>query len=164
MKEIILNGSEIQRKVKRMAYQIYEANYKEKGVILAGISGQGYKLAQLLAEQLQEIAELNVEIVELILDKETPHLSEVTLSKELPKIKSTPVIIVDDVLNTGRTLIYSFKPFLDNKVKKMEVAVLVDRSHGKFPVKPNFTGLSLSTTLNDHITVSLSDEMEVYLT
>ena len=164
MKEIILNGSEIQRKVKRMAYQIYEANYKEKGVILAGISGQGYKLAQLLAEQLQVIAELNVEIVELILDKETPHLSEVTLSKELPKIKSTPVIIVDDVLNTGRTLIYSFKPFLDNKVKKMEVAVLVDRSHGKFPVKPNFTGLSLSTTLNDHITVSLSDEMEVYLT
>ncbi len=164
VKDIILSATEIDRKIRRMAYEIYESNFKEKRIVIAGITGQGYKLAQSLAMELQNISEIQPVLLELLLDKDNPHHSDVDLVGDLQQAKNLSVVVVDDVLNTGRTLIYGFKPFLDMKVKKIEVAVLVDRSHGKFPVKANFTGIGLYTTLNDHITVDLENNKEVYLT
>ena len=163
--DLILNASEIDQKIKRIAYEIYEYNFKEKKIVFAGISGQGFALAKLIAAQLDKISSLETEIIEVKVDKDKPHFEEVELSQDIARNISHPVILVDDVLNTGRTLMYSLGPFLELKVKKIEIAVLVDRGYAKFPVKATYTGLSLSTTLNDHVEVKLAGKRsEVCLT
>ena len=162
-KDIILDSIEIERKLRRMAYEIYESNFKEKNLVIAGIDGEGFKMAELLMEQVKSISDLNLSLVKIVMDKKNPHKSTITLKGDEIPASNSAVVVCDDVLNTGRTLIYSLRPFLDMKIKKIEVAVLIDRSHGQFPVKANYTGLGLSTTLNDHIKVSLTDSMEVQL-
>lgn len=162
-KDIILDSREIDRKIRRMAYEIYESNFNEKSLVFAGINGEGVKLAEYLVSELSKISSMETTIIEINIDKENPHNSSIEVNGGNLPAKNSVVIVVDDVLNTGRTMIYSLRPFLDKKVKKIEVAVLVDRSHGKFPIKANYTGLGLSTTLNDHIKVSLNEKREVYL-
>ncbi|WP_332913176.1 phosphoribosyltransferase family protein [Algoriphagus boritolerans] len=138
-----------------MAFEIYERNINSAGVVFAGITGMGMNLALLLAEELKRISPLKVEVLEVILDKTAVSKSEVHLSKKLVLVNKT-IILVDDVLNTGKTLVYAMKPFLDQEILKMEIAVLVNRSHGLFPVRPDYTGYELSTTLNEHIRVDVS--------
>ena len=138
-----------------MAYEIYERNLKSEGVVIAGISGMGKILATLLVEKLREISPLKIEEMEIILDKSNINSQNVELSNEIDFSGKT-AILVDDVLNTGRTLVYALNPFLDTKVEKIEIAVLVNRSHGKYPLRPDYTGFELSTTLNEHILVDLS--------
>ncbi|EKB50550.1 phosphoribosyltransferase family protein [Cecembia lonarensis] len=154
---LVLNHKQIQQKITRMAYEIYERNASEEAILLAGIRGMGSQLAHYLAESLQNISHLNVQVTEILLDKEDVNRGKVKLSSDLD-LTDQNVIIVDDVLNTGKTLVYALKPFLDAPIKKMEVAVLVNRSHKLFPVTPDYTGLELATTLSEHITVDLSKE------
>ncbi|MFD2201525.1 phosphoribosyltransferase family protein [Shivajiella indica] len=154
---LVLNHKQIKQKIIRMAYEIYERNASENLLIFAGITGMGYQLAKYLSEALQEISPLKVKVLEILLDKNDINRGNVALSEQLD-LNEKCVIIVDDVLNTGKTLVYALKPFLDIPIKKMEVAVLVNRSHKLFPVTPDYTGLELATTLNEHITVNLSNE------
>ncbi len=159
----VLNHQQVQKKVTRMAYEIYERNLKSKGVVIAGISGMGKILARLLTEELRAISPLEIEEMEVILDKSNINSENVELSDELD-FEGKTAILVDDVLNTGRTLVYALNPFLDTKADKIEIAVLVNRSHGKYPLKPDYTGFELSTTLNEHILVDLSkSEFVVHL-
>jgi len=151
----VLNHQQVQKKVTRMAYEIYERNLKSERVVIAGISGMGKILATLLVEKLREISPLKIEEMEIILDKSNINSANVELSDEIDFSGKT-AILVDDVLNTGRTLIYALNPFLDTEVEKIEIAVLVNRSHGKYPLRPDYTGFELSTTLNEHILVDLS--------
>ncbi|MDO9552078.1 phosphoribosyltransferase family protein [Rhodonellum sp.] len=160
---LVLNHRQIQQKITRMAFEIYERNVAEEGVIFAGISGMGYILAGLLAEKLREISPLNVKVVEILLEKDAVVQGKVSLSDEI-SFDDKCLILVDDVLNTGKTLAYSLKPFLESPIKKIEIAVLVNRSHKLFPVTPDYAGLELSTTLSEHITVDLSsDQFSVHL-
>lgn len=152
---LVLNHRQIQQKITRMAFEIYERNVAEEGVIFAGISGMGYILAGLLAERLREISPLNVKVVEILLEKDAVVQGKVSLSEDIT-FEDKCLILVDDVLNTGKTLAYSLKPFLETTIKKIEIAVLVNRSHKLFPVTPDYAGLELSTTLSEHITVDLS--------
>jgi pyrimidine operon attenuation protein/uracil phosphoribosyltransferase len=117
----------------------------------------GKTLAGLLAAELQAISNLKIEEVEILLDKSNLAKSEVELSSPI-ELEGKTLLIVDDVLNTGKTLAYAMKPFLDVELYKMEVAVLVNRSHGLFPIRPDYTGYELSTTLNEHIRVDFSSE------
>lgn len=153
----VLNHQQIKRKITRMAYEVYERNLGSKGVVFAGINGMGNNLADLLAKELRAISPLNVEQVEIVLDKTKISSTKVELSHEID-LNGKTLIIVDDVLNTGKTLVYAMKPFLDEELYKMEIAVLVNRSHGLFPVKPDYTGYELSTTLNEHIKVECAQE------
>lgn len=153
----VLNHKQIKKKITRMAYEIYERNLGSKGVVLAGITGMGSTLAGILAAELKSISSLRVEQVEVILDKSNIATSEVELSESIDLYGKT-LILVDDVLNTGKTLVYAMKPFLDEELYKMEIAVLVNRSHGLFPVRPDYTGYELSTTLNEHIKVDCAAE------
>jgi pyrimidine operon attenuation protein/uracil phosphoribosyltransferase len=162
-KTLILDARQVQQKIKRMAFEIYEHNFKEKNVVIAGIDGQGYILAQLLLKHLQEISPLEVKLVKVSLDKLSPLQSEVTLDCELKDLKKKCIILVDDVLNTGRTFAYGMKPFLNIEVKKIETAVLVNRSHTLFPIYPQYTGYELATTIKDHVEVNLGKETAVYL-
>ncbi len=162
-KNLILTASQVSQKIKRMAFEVYEHNIREKEVVFAGIDGQGYTLATLLAKQLEEISDLKMKVVKVSIDKTNPHQSEIQIDADPSSFKKKCVIVVDDVLNTGKTLAYALKPFLDVEVKKIEVAVLVNRSHSTFPIQPTYTGFGLSTTLTEHIEVILGKSAAVYL-
>jgi pyrimidine operon attenuation protein/uracil phosphoribosyltransferase len=162
-KSLILDASQVKQKIRRMAYEMYEHNFKEKTIVVAGIEGQGYVLAKLLVKELESISPLKATLVKVSLDKSQPQQSEVVLDSEIKNIRKKCIILVDDVLNTGRTFAYGLKPFLDIEVKKIEIAVLVNRSHTLFPVHPQYTGYKLSTTIRDHVEVNLGKEIAVYL-
>jgi pyrimidine operon attenuation protein/uracil phosphoribosyltransferase len=152
---VILTEAKIRQKIRRIAYEIYENHFKEKDIYLVGIQEGGFKLAELLVTELEGIASFNVHLIPLELDKLAPTQSEIKLGCDTAVLKNKSVIIIDDVLNTGRTLVYSLKPFLNVKIKTLEVAVLVNRSHTQFPVSCKYTGYELSTTITDHVTVNL---------
>ncbi|MBX2895607.1 MAG: phosphoribosyltransferase [Cyclobacteriaceae bacterium] len=160
---LILDAVNVNQKIKRIAYQIFENNIKEKTLVLAGIDGQGYSFAKLLARELESIAPVETKVVKVRLDKLAPLQGIVELDCEAKDIKKKCIVLVDDVLNTGRTLAFGMKPFLEIEVKKLEVAVLVNRSHTQFPVTPTYTGYALSTTLTDHVEVVLGKQAAVYL-
>lgn len=162
-KNLILDAAQVKQKIRRMAFEIYENNFKEKNLVIAGIDGQGYVLAKLLAKEVEAVAEIEISLVKVSLDKLAPQQGEVTLDCDVKTVKKKCIIVVDDVLNTGRTLAYGLKPFLDTEVKKIETAVLVNRSHTLFPIYPQYTGYELSTTIKDHVVVLLGKETAVYL-
>jgi pyrimidine operon attenuation protein/uracil phosphoribosyltransferase len=162
-KSLILDAAQIKQKIRRMAFEIYEHNFKEKTLVVAGIDGQGYVLAKLLAKEVEAVSSIEINLVKVSLDKLAPQQGEVTLDCDIKDVKKKCIILVDDVLNTGRTLVYGLKPFLDVEVKKIEMAVLVNRSHTLFPVYPQYTGYELSTTIKEHVEVILGKESAVYL-
>jgi pyrimidine operon attenuation protein/uracil phosphoribosyltransferase len=162
-KNLILDAAQIRQKIKRMAFEIYEHNVKEKNIVIAGIEGQGYMLAKLLSKEVESISAVKTTLVKVSLDKAIPQQSEVNLDCDLKVIRKKCIILVDDVLNTGRTFAYGLKPFLNIEVKKIEIAVLVNRSHTLFPIYPQYTGYELATTLTEHVEVVLGKENAVYL-
>lgn len=148
----ILNEKEIGYKIRRIAYQIYENNVEETEIILAGISGNGFELAKMIEKELQNISDLQTIICEVNLDKKKP-LGTITTSITKDEYKNKSIVLVDDVLNSGTVLIYGVAHFLDVPIKKFKTAVLVDRNHKKFPVKADFKGISLSTSLSETVDV-----------
>ncbi|GAB3648252.1 phosphoribosyltransferase domain-containing protein [Echinicola sediminis] len=156
IKTLVLNHKQIQQKITRIAFEIYERNAGEEELVFAGISGMGYVFAGLLAEKVREISSLRIEELQISLDKFTKTQPQVKLSKEVDFMGKC-LIIVDDVLNSGRTLTYAIDPFLKYEVKKIEVAVLVNRSHKLFPVSADYTGYELATTLSENIVVDLNE-------
>lgn len=164
-KIVILSKQQIEQKIERMAYQILEDNLDEQEIVLAGIVSRGYTLAQRLQKVLEKISKLKIRLVKIELDKDSSHLQA---SSDLPveEVKNQVVILVDDVLNSGRTLVYGLGFFLNIPLKKLRILVLVDRSHRSFPVSPDFTGLQLATVLKQHVQVVLDspgEEDAVYL-
>jgi pyrimidine operon attenuation protein/uracil phosphoribosyltransferase len=159
----VLDAVTVNQKITRIAYEIFENNFKEKSIIIAGIDGQGFILARQIASELGKISPLQIRIVKVSLDKFSPQQSEVKLDADNKDIKKKCIVLVDDVLNTGRTLAYGIKPFLNTEVKKIEVAVLVNRSNTLFPITPTYTGYELATTLSDHVEVVLGKNAAVYL-
>lgn len=149
---IILNHQEINHKIKRIAYQIYETFADEDTIILAGIANNGYILAQMISAVLKDISTLKVTLCEVKIDKQNP-FNAITTSVSKEAYTNKGIVLVDDVLNSGTTLIYGVKHFLEVPVKKFKTAVLVDRNHKKFPVKADFKGISLSTSSKEHVHV-----------
>ncbi len=161
----LLNKEQIQQKVDRIVYQILEDNLDEKELIIAGIFEKGYALAKRLQKNLEHISTFQITLIMVSVDKKSSYLkasTDIPLSEASNKV----IILVDDVLNTGRTLTYGLGLFLNIPVKKLRTIVLVDRNHCLFPITPNFIGLELATVLQEHIKVVLDDKDEedaVYL-
>ncbi len=162
MKNIILTKQEIEHKTKRIAYQVYETFSDENEIVLAGIATNGYIFAQKIANELEKIADLKVILCEVKINKENP-LDEPETSLKPNEYQNKALVLIDDVLNSGTTLIYGVKHFLNVPLKKFKTAVLVDRNHKKYPVKADFKGLSLSTSLREHIKVVFDDDEYAYL-
>ena len=152
MENIILTHKEIAHKTKRIAYQIFETFVNEEEVILAGIANNGYLFAQKIAAELALISDFKVTLCEVKINKQNPQ-SPVTTSIPSAEYQNKALVLIDDVLSTGTTLIYGVKHFLEVPLSKFKTAVLVDRNHKKYPVKADFKGISLSTSLQEHIQV-----------
>lgn len=164
MDNIILNHRQIQHKIRRIAYQIYETNVNEDKMIIAGIDGGGLKFARKIQKVLKEITSAEIVLCKVSMDKKDPLKSGIETSIPEEDYKNQAVILVDDVLNSGTTLIYGVQHFLKTPIKRLKTAVLVNRNHKKYPVKADFKGLSLSTSLQEHIKVVFESKNDtVYL-
>lgn len=154
----ILDATQIRQKITRIAFEIYEHNFEETALVLVGVAPNGYVLAELLQQELQKISPISVHLHRLELNKTAPSKETLSLNPELGNLQNKVVILVDDVLNTGRTLAYSLPLFLDAQARKIEIATLVNRHHPLFPVAATYTGYSLATTLNEHIEVTFPED------
>lgn len=162
-KTLILNKIQIEQRVNRIAYQIYEDNFEESEIIVAGITPSGFILAKQISNSLQKVCSIKINLIEITINKDNP-LKEIKLSLKENELKDKVIVLIDDVLNSGRTLIYGLKPFLNTSVKKIRTAVLVDRNHKRYPIAADFVGITLATTLQEHVDVKLETGKEaVYL-
>ena len=146
--------NDIYLSIDRIAYQIYESNFEEDTVFIVGIGKKGEVLSSLIGKSLNSISKIKVEFITLNIDKKNP-LNNVNSDKPISILKHSSVVVVDDVLNTGSTLMYAVSYFLKVPVKSIKTAVMVNRNHKKFPIKADFKGISLATTMNEHISVIL---------
>jgi len=149
---VILDKTQIDHKLKRMAYQVYEANINEKEVVIAGIESNGFLLAKKLKRLVERISPITVLLCKVTIDKQKP-TNPVKTSIDPDDYTNKSLILVDDVLHSGTTLIYGVKHFLEVPLKQFKTAVLVDRNHKKYPIKADFKGISLSTSLNENVAV-----------
>ena len=152
----ILSAQDINQKIKRLAWQLYENNVSEKEIIVVGISERGLIVAKQLVVVIQQISKIRTQLAHLEIDKDNPYNKAVTLNLEEKEYTERVVILVDDVLNSGKTLMYAAKHFLTTPLSKLSILVLVDRNHNRYPIKADYVGLSLATTLQEYINVELT--------
>jgi len=163
-KTLLLNNLEINQKINRLAAQIYEDNYLEKEILVVGLANKGYLFAQLLTKKLAEISPIKITLAKLVLNNDDLVNKDPIIDIPTTSFNDKTVILVDDVLNSGKTLIYGVKYLLNFPLQKMSTAVLVDRKNKKYPIGTHYVGLALSTTLQDHISVEFNEkEITAYL-
>ena len=161
---LIMNSKRINDCAHRISYQIVESSINRKEIVIIGIKNNGFIFAQKIHDFLKKITDQKIELLSVEINKKNPNES-ITFKNKFNKIDNSSVILIDDVLNTGKTLMYSIKFLLNYKINQLKTAVLIDRNHKDFPVKVDFKGLSLSTTMNEHVEVVLKKNNEgVYLT
>ena len=160
--KIILNSSDINYTVRRIAYQILETNLEEESIILAGVYRNGSVFANRIKSELIQISSIKIELIEINIDKKNPH-KEIKVKEDIC-LKNNCIVVIDDVLNTGKTLIHSTNYFLSKGLKKIQTAVLVNRNHKIYPIKADFKGISLSTSIKEHVSVVFNKNEGVYLT
>ena len=151
-KKYILSKEVVEKKLRRMAFEILENNIDEKEIILAGIRESGSVVAKVIQQRLGEISSIKTELITISLDKKEP--TDFSLSRSID-LNGKVIILIDDVSNSGKTLLYALKPFIEFHPKKIQTLVLVERTHTSFPVRPDYVGLSIATTLQEHIFVEV---------
>ena len=151
-KKYILSKEVVGKKLQRMAYEILENNIDEKEIILAGIRESGSVVAKVIQQMLGEISSIKTDLITITLDKKEP--TDVSLSRSID-FNGKVIILIDDVSNSGKTLLYALKPFIAFHPRKIQTLVLVERTHTSFPVRPDYVGLSIATTLEEHIFVEV---------
>jgi pyrimidine operon attenuation protein/uracil phosphoribosyltransferase len=153
-KKYILNQETAARKIKRLAYEIAEGNYGESELYFAGIRHSGFALAALLKQELSAISHVTVHLVSVLMDKRHP--VEIKLEPSFD-FNGKTIVLIDDVANSGKTMLYALKPFLNDYPAKIQTLVLVERTHKTFPIQPDYVGLSVATTLEEHIYVEMNE-------
>ena len=150
--KVIINDSQIRSKLKRISYQILETNLQNSVLVIAGIESNGYLIAKELKKILNKLSNIEVILCKVKIDKNNPRKPvETSISKD--KYSNKSIVLVDDVLNSGSTLVYAVKHFLEVELSQFKTAVLVDRNHKKFPVKADYKGISLSTSIQNQVIV-----------
>lgn len=157
-KTLILDAAKIDQKLERIVHEVHEQCFAEDEIIICGIAGNGIAISQYIGSKLEEISDIKVRLAEIIVDKNNPAENKVTGNIASHHYRDKVVIMVDDVSNSGKTLMYALKYFLYTHVKALRTLVLVDRAHNRYPVRIDFTGLTLSTTLRERIEVSLDEK------
>ena len=153
-KKYILSAEAANKKLRRMAFQVAEQNYNAKQLILIGIKANGIFIAQKISRYLKEVFKGEVIVLELSMDKKRP--SAITLNKKMDFTDKT-ILLIDDVANSGRTMLYALKPLLEQLPEKIQTLALVERTHKTFPIDVDYVGLSVSTTTDEHIYVEVEN-------
>jgi pyrimidine operon attenuation protein / uracil phosphoribosyltransferase len=160
---LLLNHQQITQRINRIAWQIYEDNSEEQEIFIIGILQNGYVLAQKIQKAVQHMCDLKVHLLELHIDKHHQEDNEVKISGSREELAGKSIVLVDDVLNSGKTLIYSMKAILQTDTRKIRTVLLVDRDHRRYPILTDFVGMTLSTTFQEHVSVEFGTEDAVYL-
>jgi pyrimidine operon attenuation protein/uracil phosphoribosyltransferase len=167
MKIQILNSIQIEQKIERIAYEIYENTFEEKEIFIGGIKGNGYIFAERLQQKLDEISDPKqpntVHLFKISLSKTNPLQHSINISIEDNKLNNATIILVDDVINSGSTLLHATSKLLQNNIKTIKTAILVNRTHRRFPILADFVGINITTTLQDNIIVEFGDSEQAYL-
>lgn len=151
---MILDKETAQRKLRRMALEISEKNYDKNSLLLIGIKSNGIFIAKKIAEFLKESFTGNVELLEMTVNKKNP--TEISIDKQVD-FNGKSIILIDDVANSGRVMLYALKPLIEQIPAQIETLVLVERTHKKFPIDVNYVGLSIATTNQENIVVDVQN-------
>jgi pyrimidine operon attenuation protein/uracil phosphoribosyltransferase len=164
LQTLVLNEQQVALKIKRIAWEILERHASEDKLVMVGISKSGFWLATQVQKELLAVSDLEIDLVEMKINKKDPLDNAIELSMPLQAFDYANVVLIDDVLNSGKVLMYGIRHLLTQPLKKLTTAVLVDRNHKLFPVKADVKGLSLSTSMNEHVAVKINkNSAEVYL-
>jgi len=154
--QTILDQQQIQQKITRLGHQLIEVAFDQEVIYLGGIVGNGYVLAQLLADVIAQNSALRVVCFEIKLNKDEPWSEAITFSVDQKDLKNSYIVLIDDVVNSGKTMQYALLKFLEQATKAIKTVALIDRQHRRYPIKTDFAGLSLSTTLKNHVEVDFN--------
>lgn len=163
MKQEILSDIQIEQKINRLAHQIIENCFEEKVLFMAGITGNGFKLAEKLTEIINDHGLINCMLSEVNINKDEPWSESISVSNGTDQMKHGVIILVDDVVNSGKTMQFALTEFLKFPTKAIKTVTLVDRKHRRFPIRVDFVGLTLSTTLKERVEVDLDGSKNAYL-
>ena len=162
--QIVLTKTQIDQKITRLAHQIIENSYGESHIFIGGICGNGKILANALGEIIKSNSNLELTIFEINLHKDQPLQHEINLSIDSESLKDSFIVLVDDVLNSGKTMQYALMKLLQKPVKAIKTVSLVDRRHRRYPIKADFVGITLTTTLQERVEMDLTqDDYFAYL-
>lgn len=163
MKEVVLNKEQIALKTERIAFEILENTFEETKIYIGGVDGNGYLFAERIVEELSKNTDQEIRLFKIEINKDAPLEKEINFSIPQDELNDQSVVLVDDVINSGRTMIYAVRTLLGNKLKQLKVATLVNRTHRRYPVQADFVGMNISTTIMDKIIVELGKEDAAYL-
>lgn len=160
----LLPSRKVQQMIERMVHEIVENFYGDKDLIIIGIKSMGSRLASRIKARLEELEHFSIVYYDLEIEKDDPINHPIKLSPKADSFAGKRVLLIDDVLNSGRTMIYASQHILKDPVTSLTTLCLVDRIHRRFPIKADIVGISLSTTLQEHILVNLHKGKEaIYL-
>jgi pyrimidine operon attenuation protein/uracil phosphoribosyltransferase len=162
--QIILNHQQIEQKIIRIGHQLMENCFEEERIFIGGITGNGSIIAHKLAQIIRENSSIEVICFDITVNKDEPWSEAIQLSIDEKELKKGYIILVDDVINSGKTMQYALMKFLEQATKAIKTVALVDRQHRRYPIKTDFAGLGLSTTLKNHVEVDLNEsDSKAYL-
>ena len=163
MKKIILNSEDIINKIKRISFEIIEKNINENEIYLVGLMPNGKYLSENISKYISENSNINVNVIFIKMEKKNCTLKEITSEIDLKDLNKKIIVFVDDVMNSGTTLIYALKKFLSYNPKEIQIGVLIERNYKNFPIVSNYKGLELSTSKEEHVEVILGDTPKVII-
>ena len=163
MKNIILDSNDIINKIRRISFEIIEKNIDEKEIYLIGILPNGKYLSQKINSNIKENSGIKVNLHFIDIDKKNLSIKEISFDSATDKIKNKVIVLIDDVMNSASTLMYSINEILKYQPKEIQVAVLIERYYKSFPITPNFRGLELSTSKSEHVQVDLGNSPKVLI-
>lgn len=155
--QIILSQQEIDQKITRLAHQIIENTFEQETLFIGGICGNGFQLAEKIKTIIDNNSTQQIILFEMIVNKNEPWSEPIKLSIPQEELKNGYILLVDDVLNSGKTMQYALVKLLEQATKAIKTVALVDRQHRRYPIKADFVGISLSTTLKERVEVELSE-------
>ncbi len=163
METLVLNTTRLEQKITRIAHEIVENTFEVEHIFIAGISGNGVILAEKLVELIRTLSDQQLHLFNITVEKDAPLSKSIEISIDTDSLKDATIILVDDVINSGRTMQYALMKILESPVKSVKTVALVDRKHRRYPIKADFVGLTLSTTLKERVEVTFGDESVAYL-
>lgn len=163
METLVLDKRQIEQKTKRIAHQILENTFEEKELFIAGIVGNGVILAKNIFKIIQELSQQKIHFFEIQVNKDNPLSKPIACNIDADNLKDATIILVDDVINSGKTMQYALMKLLESPVKSVKTVALIDRKHRRYPIRVDYVGLTLSTTLQNHVSVVYSPLPKVFL-